>query len=81
MKGCLRQVQTRTMLWMPEKMITALYGAVVFSTTMQPPFSGWAQFTVTTGKRSEHPRGMQLVTTRMLKLQASMRENQWHPRV
>jgi hypothetical protein len=43
-------------------------------------FSDWTQFTVPIGKRSEHPRGMPLVT-RMQELQASRCGNQWHPRV
>jgi hypothetical protein len=43
-------------------------------------FSGWTQFRVPTGKKSEHPRGMPLVT-RMQVLQASRRRNQWHHRV
>jgi hypothetical protein len=40
----------------------------------------WAEVMVATGKRSEHPRGMPLVT-RMHELQASTCGNQWHPRV
>jgi hypothetical protein len=45
------------------------------------PFSVWTEFTVTTGERSERPRGMLLVT-RMQELQAEdqTRETQWHPR-
>jgi hypothetical protein len=40
-------------------------------------FSVWTEFTVTTGKVSEHPRGIPLVT-RMQELQASKRGIQWH---
>jgi hypothetical protein len=44
-------------------------------------FSVWTEFTVPTGKRSGHPRGMALVT-RMAALQAEQRrETQWHPRM
>jgi hypothetical protein len=32
------------------------------SVSILPPFGVWTQFTVSTGKRSEHPRGMPLVT-------------------
>jgi hypothetical protein len=40
--------------------------------------SVWTEFTVPTGKRSEHPRGMAL-DTRMAALQAEQRRgNQWH---
>jgi hypothetical protein len=42
-------------------------------------FSVWKKCTVPTDKRSEHPRGMLLVT-RMQELQANMRGIQWHPR-
>jgi hypothetical protein len=42
------------------------------------PFSVWTKFTVSTGKRSEQPRGMALLT-RMVALQAEQRrETQWH---
>jgi hypothetical protein len=42
-------------------------------------FSVWSEFTVPTGKRSEHRRGMPLVT-RLLELQPEeqRRETQWH---
>ena len=42
-------------------------------------FSVWTEFTVPTGKRSGHPRGMPLVA-RMQELQAEeqRREPQWH---
>jgi hypothetical protein len=39
-----------------------------------PTFSIWTEFTVPTGKRSEHPREIALVT-RMQELQASRHEN------
>jgi hypothetical protein len=42
-------------------------------------FSIWTEFAVLTARGSEHPTVMSL-DTRMQKLQASRRGNQWHPR-
>jgi hypothetical protein len=71
----------------------AIYVAGVFSVWMQlmatvrvrvaiyvaGAYSVWTQFKVPTGKRSEHPRGMPLLT-RMAAIQAERRrEAQWHP--
>jgi hypothetical protein len=50
--------------------------------TQAPPLhSGVTQFTVSAGKRSEHPRGMPLVT-RMQGLEANMRVDKqaWDPK-
>jgi hypothetical protein len=53
--------------------------AAPLSTAVLLTFSVWTQFTMPIGERSEHPRGMPLVT-RMAALQAEQRREtqQWH---
>jgi hypothetical protein len=67
---CLQRCVTSSVWWQSSWLVLLVAGCHAFSV--------WTQFTVPAGKRSEHPRGMLLVT-RMAALPVEQRrETQWH---